>query len=88
MASMIAPLLKMNGPRDDEMFQKFADTTPGVVASYRFQSQDNPDDTAVFTEWEDERARETFNASARRKEVDKKYPGSSRTVYRVLNAKG
>lgn len=87
MAIKIASLLKMNGQRDDEMFQKFVDATPGVVASYQLQSEDNPDDIAVFTVWEDERARENFNASAQRTEVDKKYPGGSRTVYRVLNSK-
>jgi heme-degrading monooxygenase HmoA len=84
---MIASMLKMNGPRDDEMFKKFIAKTPGVVASYQLQSSDNPNDVAVFTVWEDEKARAAFNASSERTEVDKKYPGGTRTVYRVLNSK-
>jgi quinol monooxygenase YgiN len=85
--NMIASLLKTNGPRDDEMFKKFVATTPGVVRSYQLQSPDNPNDVAVFTVWQDEKARDAFNSSAQRAEVDKAYPGASRTVYRVLNSK-
>jgi len=84
---MIASMLRMTGPRDDEMFKTFITTTPGVVASYQLQSSDNPNDVAVFTVWEDEAARAAFNASAQRAAVDKKYPDGSRTVYRVLNSK-
>lgn len=84
---MIASMLKMTGPRDDEMFKKFIANTPGVVASYQLQSPDNPSDVAVFTVWEDEKARAAFNASSQRAEVDRKYPDGSRTVYRVLNSK-
>lgn len=84
---MIASLLKLNGPRDDEMFKKFIATTPGLVASYQLQSPDNPSEINVFTVWEDEKAREAFNASSQRAEVDKKYPDGSRTIYRVLNSK-
>ena len=84
---MIASLLRMGGPRDDEMFKKFIANTGGVVASYQLQSADNPDEVAVFTVWEDEKARDAFNTSAQRSEVDRKYPSGTRTVYRVLNSK-
>lgn len=84
---MIASLLKMTGQRDDEMFKKFISNTKGVVASYQLQSPDNPNDLGVFTVWEDDKAREAFNASVQRTEVDAKFPGGSRTVYRVINAK-
>lgn len=84
---MIASLLKISGPRDDEMFKAFIANTRGVVASYQLQSADNPNDVAVFTVWEDEKSREAFNASAQRAAVDQKFPGGTRTVYRVLNSK-
>jgi heme-degrading monooxygenase HmoA len=65
---MIASLLKMNGRHDDELFRKFISSTGGVVASYQLKSLDNPDYAAVFTVWEDEKAREAFNASTQRAE--------------------
>lgn len=85
---MIASLLKMNGPVDNELFKRFIKDTAGVVASYQLQSTDSPDEVAVFTVWQDAKSRDAYMASSPiKKDVDKAYAKQHRDVYRVLNSK-
>ena len=85
---MIASLLKMNGPMDDELFRRFIATTAGVVASYQLEAPGDPNGAAVFTVWQDEKSRDAYMAASSIKaEVDRAYPNQSRTVYNVRNAK-
>ena len=84
---MIATILKMNGPVNDELFKRFIDTTPGVAASYLLEAPDDPNGTTVFTVWEDEKSRNAYMASQLKTEVDKSYSNQARTVFRVRSAK-
>ena len=83
---MIASLLKMNGPMDEELLKRFVATTAGVVASYQLETPGDPNGTAVFTVWQDEKVRDAYMKSSLKGEVDSAYPKQSRTVFRVRNS--
>lgn len=84
---MIASLLRMNGPVNDDLFKRFIAATPGVAAAYQLEIADDPNGAAVFTVWQDEKARDAYMASAFKGEVDRTYPKQSRTVFKVRNSK-
>ena len=84
---MLASLLRMNGPVNDDLFKRFIAATPGVLAAYQLEIADDPNGAAVFTVWQDEKARDDYMASPFKGEVDHAYPRQARTVFRVRNSK-
>jgi hypothetical protein len=85
---MIASLLRINGPINDDLFKRFIDTTSGVVAAYQLETPDDPNGGAVFTVWQDEAARDAYMSSHPLKgEVDQAYPNQARSVFHVRSSK-
>lgn len=84
---MIASILKIPqaaSAKGDDHFARFIKETKGVAHAYQLEGDT---ELAIVTIWENEGARDAFMASDLRKDVDRSYPGQTRSVYKVRASK-